>query len=387
MKLQFKRKLDFILGNFLVAINLVAAKSLGFVLRRNHAVKKMPDNIVFIKMLGLGSIFLASDAILSVRKHYPNARVVLITGAAIKPGIDPIGLFDEVWEIRDKNFFVLLKDSLKVLFKCWKMKKLWIADLEVYSKLSTVYSLWTCAINRFGFILNPVRFRVNMNTHNIYFNHFINVEENYLRLAEEMGAETAENFYLEKYLTANRKGEINYTYIAINNTCSDLSLERKCPDELLLKVCKWILSNTSYKLAFLGAPSDRDKISTFIHSGFGKEDLLRIENIAGKLSFEEYYNFLHHECSLMLTIDSAPLHIAKKLGLPTLTLWGPTNPLIHINSDVRNAVYYLAKDCSPCVHHTELLPCKGDNICMKHLKEEVITEKLKELIEILTLVH
>ena len=381
MKLQFKRRLDFILGNFLVVINLIAAKTLGFVLRRNHKIEREPENIVFIKMLGLGSVFLASNAILAIKKRYPRANFILIAGSGIKPGLDPIGLFDKIYEIRDKNFSVLISDSLSVFFNIWKMKKVWVADLEVYSKLTTVFALWTCAINRFGFILNPVRFRINMNTHNIYFNQFVNVEENYIRLAEAMGAKVAENFYLEKYLPDGRVGEINYPYIAINNTCSDLSLERKCPDKLLAEICKWLLLNTSYQLVFTGAPVDREKISDFLHTEFDKNELSRIKNIAGELAFEKYYDFLYHHCVAMLTIDSAPLHIAKKLSVPTLSLWGPTNPVNLSKSDKRNFVYYLAKDCSPCVHHTEILPCKGDNICMKHMDKEIITSQFLKLLE------
>jgi ADP-heptose:LPS heptosyltransferase len=381
MNLQFKRRLDFILGNFLVAINLVAAKTLGFLLKRNHTIEKEPSTIIFIKMLGLGSVFLASNAILAVRQKYPKAKFILIAGSGIKPGLEPIGLFDEILEIRDHNFRVLLKDSMSVFFNIWKMKKVWVADLEVYSKLTTVFALWTFAINRFGFILNPVRFRINMNTHNIYFNQFVNVEENYIRLVEAMGAKVTENFYLNNYLPSGRTGEIDYPYIAVNNTCSDLSLERKCPDKLLAEICRWILQNTSYQLVFTGAPVDRPKIANFITIQFNNEELLRIKNIAGELAFENYYTFLYRQCAAMLTIDSAPLHIAKKLSVPTLSLWGPTNPVNLSKTDKRNFVYYLAKHCSPCVHHTEILPCKGDNTCMKDMDKKIITSQFSQLLE------
>ncbi|HSZ24528.1 MAG TPA: glycosyltransferase family 9 protein [Cytophagaceae bacterium] len=381
MKLQFKRRIDFLLGNFLVVINLIIAKSLGFIMQRNHSIEKKPSTIIFIKMLGLGSIFLASNAILAVKKKYPEAKLILLTGSGIKPGLSSIGLFDEIWEIRDKNFFMLLADSFSIFITIWKRRRVWVADLEVYSKLTTVFALWTCARNRFGFILNTVRFRINMNTHNIYFNQFVNVEENYIRLAEAMGASVAENFYLDKYLPEGRRAEITYPYLAVNNTCSDLSLERKCPDPLLAEVCRWILQNTPYHLAFTGAPSDKDKINCFITDSFNEKERIRIKNSAGIFSFEEYYDFLYHQCAAMLTIDSAPLHIAKKLSIPTLSLWGPTNPINLSKTDNRNFVYYLSKECSPCVHHTETLPCKGDNTCMKHMSKENITKQLQKLLE------
>ncbi|HWZ22418.1 MAG TPA: glycosyltransferase family 9 protein, partial [Cytophagaceae bacterium] len=150
---------------------------------------------------------------------------------------------------------------------------------------------------------------------------------------------------------------------------------------LLAEVCKWILQNTSYQLAFIGAPVDRKKIDAFINTYFDKEAQLKIKNNANDLSFENYYSFLYRECAALLTIDSAPLHIAKKLSVPTLSLWGPTNPLNLSKVDKRNLVYYLAKNCSPCLHHTETLPCKGDNICMKDMDKDVIIAHFSKLLD------
>lgn len=381
MKLKIKRKIDFILGNFLAFSNLILAKLLGFIFKRNHTIDKEPSNIIFIKMLGLGSVFLASDAILSIKQRYPKAKLIFITRNEIKAGIEPLKLFDEIWELNDNNFLVLVKDSLFTLFKIWKLKKKWTVDLEVYSKLTTVFSLWTCSINRFGFILNTVRFRANINTHNVYFNQFLNVEENYIRLANAMGVKVKENFNIESYSLSGRGEEINYPFIAINNTCSDLSLERKCPENTLSEICKWILENTHYQLVFTGTAFDKEKIFDFIHTQFTMDNLCRIKNIAGEFTFEEYYDFLYHQCTAMITIDSAPLHIAKKLNVPTLSLWGPTHPNNLTKENDRNLIYYLSKECSPCLHHTETLPCKGDNICMKHMKTENIIILFKKLLE------
>lgn len=379
MNLRFKRQLDSVVGNALVAVNLVAARTLGILLRRNHRLDPAPKKIAFIKILGLGSVLLAADSITAVRHKYPQARIVLICGRGVKPGVEPLGIFDEILEIRDHSFWAMLSSSLGILWKCWRSKGLWVADLEVYSKLTTIFSLWTCARNRFGYQLNTVRFRIRINTHNVYFNQFVHVEQNYGALVKAMGVDRVEALSFPGFPPPVKTG--NETWIAINNTCSDLSRERKMPEVQLKQICEWLLANTSLKLAFTGAPSDFATIETFAKKHF-PDQADRIRNIAGTLSFADYYQFLYSECRFMVTIDSAPLHIARRLHLPTLSLWGPTNPENLSAQNPKHRALYLRKHCSPCVHHTEVLPCGGDNVCMKDISMAQIETELKYLLSI-----
>jgi ADP-heptose:LPS heptosyltransferase len=107
----------------------------------------------------------------------------------------------------------------------------------------------------------------------------------------------------------------------------------------------------------------------------------RIENIAGKYAFRDYYTYLYNNCLLMITIDSAPLHIANKLNVPNLSIWGPTRPANLIDTDTDNEYIYLNASCSPCVHQTDELPCGGDNFCITSITLLEITSKLQNLFE------
>ncbi|MBK0402908.1 glycosyltransferase family 9 protein [Adhaeribacter sp. BT258] len=336
-----------------------------------------------IKILGLGSVILASDSLLAIRKKYPQARMVLLASKGVKAGIEPLGLFDEIWSTNDKNFFTLAKSGIGILFRTWKLKNLWVIDLEVYSRLTTIFSLWTLAPNRFGFLLSRVHFRNHLNTHNVYFNQFSSVEENYFSIARTLGITEKETFYFPGFDPAGRKNEASKPYLAINNTCSDLSLERKLPWDTLAAVCRWILENTNYRIALTGGPEDAQANDLFVRQYLADKQS-GIENIAGKKSFRDYYQFLYQDCAVMLSIDSAPNHIARKLGLPTLSLWGPTRPEHLVSAEElksgRHLVEYLAVACSPCIHHTEVLPCGGDNHCMKNILPANICLSLQTLL-------
>ena len=371
MNLKAKQRFDFILGNILLWLNLIATRLLGFVLNRNHNIKReAPSNILVIKMLGFGSLVMAAHSIYSLKVKYPNAKLLLMCGPGVKDGAELLRLFDEIWVIDDKTFGSLLVSSLSSLWKCWTKKKLWVVDLEVYSKLTTIFSLWTCAINRFGFIMKSVGFRFKLNTHNVYFNQFSLVEKNYQRIVHAMGCHDIIPFHLQ---SANKREVENLHTLAINNTCSELSPERKMPNRQLAEVLQWFLDHTSYRLVLLGGPVDKDNNEEVLKDYFPNVSSDRLENLAGKISFEEYFIMLHKECRMLLTIDSGPLHIARLLGVPTLSLWGPTNPDARIEINELNRAIYLAVPCSPCAHQVTELPCHGNNFCIKNISIEQLT--------------
>ena len=379
MNLRFKQWIDGKIGRALAAINVVLVRGIGLILRRDHSLKEAPENILVIKMLGLGSILMAMDSLHALRLKYPKAKLILMTGKGVAPGIEPLQFFDEVWIHDDKSIYRLISSGFGLLFKSWKLKKLWVVDLEVYSVLTTLFSAWTMAQNRFGFQLNKVHFRNYLNTHNSYFNQFVTVTENYQSLVQQMKVREAIPYeiILEKPTQVKSK-----QFIAINNTCSDLGGNlRKIEESLLKEIIDLILHHSNLQVALTGAPSDWQENEKFIESA-GFEQNSRVENIAGKLSFKDYYEFLQFECKAMISIDSAPLHMAMRLGLPTLSLWGPIQPQQRFNfkEQTKHQFYFLQKTCSPCIHLSDIVPCGGNNHCMKDMQISAIKNQILSLL-------
>jgi ADP-heptose:LPS heptosyltransferase len=313
-----------------------------------------------------------------VRQKFPNARLVLLTDVNMRDAITPLGIFDEVWCVRTGKVQPMLSDALRYLNRCWRLKALWVVDLEVYSKLTTVYSLATCALNRFGFFLSPVFFRKYFNTHNVFFNQFSYLEDSYAAMAEAItGSKPVDEGQRIEWSAEGKN------VIAINNTCSDLALTRKLPDDTMASVCKWILEHTSHELVLLGAPQDATANNRFLEKYFAFAPSQRIRSIAGAMDMPQLYAFLRENCICVFTIDSAPLHIARFFGVPTFSVWGPTNPGHYLKprGNRHDTFIYQQVACSPCVHHFERLPCGGNNFCMKDIAVSALTEKVWSFLE------
>jgi ADP-heptose:LPS heptosyltransferase len=375
MNLRVKQWLDKYPGGMLVILHVWLVRMLGVLLKRNHTLQREPETILIIKILGLGSVLMAADALSSLKKRYPNAKLVLLTSVKVAPGIAPLKLFDDIWQIDDRSMGRMLITSARNLLRCWKMRRMWVVDLEVYSALTTLFSAWTMAINRFGFELSKVQFRHYINTHHVYFNQFIPVALNYSELVKAAGVENI-SIFKPPYIHQSTKRDV----VVINNTCSELGGHlRKLTDSQLKSLCT-LLTQSGYRIILAGAPSDMSKLDLFIQTHFATSE--SVSHIAGKLTFYEYYHFLSHSCTAMISIDSAPLHIALMLGVPVVSLWGPINPVQRIQPDKskRHLSYYLGKSCSPCIHLTEHIPCNGNNHCMKDMQIATIASLLHTLI-------
>lgn len=382
MRVRDKQRIDKYAGYALIAILLPFTRLLGLTLFRDHSLSKPPRRILFIKLMGIGSLIVVSDAIVAMRKKYPETRFLLLTDPNIAAAITPFEVFDEVYTVKTDKPRSMVLTMMRFFFRSWTWHRLWVVDLEVYSKLTTVLALLTLACNRFGFFLPPVPFRKYLNTHNIPFDQHTFLGRNYQTMAEMLTGEKD----LPLPGLPIRWQETERSYIVLNNTCSDLAAVRRLPDEVFAAVCAWILEHTPYRVALLGSPADRPVINDLIDSTpalYSQKD--RILNVAGFTgSFTEYYAFLRDSGVLLISIDSGPLHMARKLGLPTISVWGPTDPAnymdIRPSEKHRHLSYYEQLPCSPCVHRHPLPPCGGNNTCMQRIPATAIIAMIRQLL-------
>jgi ADP-heptose:LPS heptosyltransferase len=382
VRVRQKQLIDRYFGYFLIAVLLPLTRSLGILLSRDHSGRKPPRRLLFIKLMGLGSLIVASDAIAAMRRCYPDARFVLLADPNIAAAVGPFGIFDEIHVVKTDHVPSTLLMMMRFFARTWTWRRLWVIDLEVYSKLTTVVALLTLAINRFGFYLPPVPFRKYLNTHNVPFDQGAYLGGNYLTMARMVTGEAS----LAPAAPFVRSDDTDKPFIALNNTCSGLADVRRLPDTVFAELCQWLLEHTPYRLVLLGSPEERPSIDRFIDGPALRQQKHRILNFAGAPGgFEAYYALLRGACAFLVSIDSGPLHIARKLGLPTISIWGPTDPANYLPLSLaekdRHRYLYSGVSCSPCIHRHSRLPCGGDNICMKTISSAAIVGKIIEMMD------
>jgi heptosyltransferase-2 len=118
-------------------------------------------------------------------------------------------------------------------------------------------------------------------------------------------------------------------------------------------------------IAIFGSPAEAELCETIAaQAGAGAHSL------AGKTSLAEYIE-LAATCSVYLTNDSGPMHVAAALGLPTVAVFGATDHIATGPSASWAKVVRRQVECSPCM----LRECPIDHRCMTAVTTiEVVTE-------------
>jgi heptosyltransferase-2 len=101
------------------------------------------------------------------------------------------------------------------------------------------------------------------------------------------------------------------------------------------------------------------------------------KNLAGETTMAELIGVLAH-CSLLVTNDTGPAHIAAALGVPTLTLFGPTNEFETAPLGSRSELLRAdGIECARCMHRE----CPIDHRCMTRLTVDTVAAKAVSLLE------
>ncbi len=101
----------------------------------------------------------------------------------------------------------------------------------------------------------------------------------------------------------------------------------------------------------------------------------RALNLAGQTTLGEFIE-LAAACALFLTNDSGAMHVASALGVPTVAVFGPTDPWATGPKGPCVRLVREPLDCSPC----KLRVCPIDHRCMRRISAEAVARAALELL-------
>ena len=373
MSLNFKLLLDRYLGGLLIVLLNGVARSLGLTLRRDHALRVRGD-ILVIKMLGGGSLVMAMPALLGIRRAYPDIKIRLFTTGAVKPFAVTLGIFDEILLLDDSSLPRMIVSGLRHLLTACGSDT--VIDLEVYSYLSAVISLFTFARNRIGFFYEESGLRQRLHTHKIFFHLGSPLYLHYDRIAKILGGRIASMedcaALIRRTIGADpaSKASANGS-IAIGCGCSELSRERQLEPQQWSRAIFTAAPDRQREVLFLGAMHDHaeaEKIIAAVKRAGPESWAGPLRNLCGVISLQDALLTLAR-CDEYWGIDSSLLHYARLFGIKVKAFFGPSDPATRLRpiAGLQEHIFYRKTLCSPCIHLLSIPPCHGDNLCMQWL--------------------
>lgn len=336
----------------------------------------VPKNILVKMPNWLGDAVMATPIINDLRKKYPDAKITCLclesVGELLKgnPSITSILTYKKPngWIHRAEHHEVI--DSLQ----------LGKYDLGVLLTNSFTSAWWLFrgeVQNRIGFARNFRSLLLDIAVplpKNIETMHLVNTYKEILlplgidksKTAPELFITEEEEAFRNQFFKANgiKEGDI---VIGVNPGAA--YGEAKCwLPERFQELAKLVLDNPKTFLLFFG-----DKSSSPLVKKITEDLPSRVIDLSGKTTLRELLALISG-CSVFLTNDSGPMHIASALKIPLLALFGSTS---EVKTGPYNGGEVIHKhvSCSPCYQRV----CPIDFRCMKNITTQEVYQKLVEM--------
>ena len=348
-------------------------------------------NILIIKLSSIGDCLLATPAIESIRKGYPDSFITWLVEdkaegiALLNPHVDEVLIIDK------KKFKI--KDYLSLVKKLRKRRYDLSIDLQgvdrtsIFAFLSGAPLRYTEEYADLGFLSNKkIARKGRPPEHAVQFYLFLasgaggeKIEEPEPTLVtSEKDKKFALNF-LESNFPKPEKKEI---FIGINPTGAWKT--KRWPVKYFIEISKRLINSFSANIVIFGGKGEdylADEILNAINSP-------KIASAVGRTTLKQAKELLAG-MDYFITPDSGLMHIASSLsGLKTIALFGPTDP--ELTGPVGKNFTVLRDNliCIPCfkkecplnkIENNNLTECV---LCMKRIKPDDVFEIIKQDLEI-----
>ena len=331
-------------------------------------------NILVINLLYLGDLVFSTPFLRNLRKNYPTAKIDMVVNTNFLKVVENNPYLNDLYPY-SKSYN--LKES--IAFALRLKKNHYDLGLNIHGSLRS--NLLLSLINpgyKVGFAHGIMKFTLNRSLQPLNGCHMVDV---YLQFLRDMGITNIDDQGLELTVpkSALKKIELFLEKNKITRETRLIGLNtggtwktKRWTVEGFAQLADELQSIDHCQVVFLGGPGDLPRVKSII--GLMKTTPLMT---TGQTSLTELMALLE-KCSLVISNDSGPVHIAAAVGTPTITIFGPSDEIKYRPYGKNNLVVKSNLACRPCGKHE--CPLKHHK-CMVDIKTEKILQKAQLLLE------
>ncbi|MFH1414094.1 MAG: lipopolysaccharide heptosyltransferase II [Candidatus Omnitrophota bacterium] len=323
----------------------------------------MINKILFVTLSNIGDVILTLPVLDSLRQHFPKAKVTVLAGLRLKylfennPKVKKVITYDKHARLNEK---IRLFDELK--------KENF--DIVVDLRNSLFGALLPARYRTSPFIRIPKQLR-HMRDKHLYKIQNLGSKLKLSTLKEHddfLNIDSADKEYIENILRENNiSGSDNLAVIASGAR----SHSKRWPKEKFKGLIDSLAIDSSFKIVLVGDKEDA-RINEYIASNV-KNPIL---DLSAKTTLLQL-GYLLKKAKLVITNDSAVLHLASYLNKPVVAIFGPTDEKKYGPWSKKYAVVKREIFCRPC----EKAQCRFKTLdCIKLIKVEEVLREIKNIL-------
>lgn len=324
--------------------------------------KKEIKNILVITLSNIGDVVLTFPVIDALRGQFPDAALSVMASAQAKE------LFKDNPNIREAivyNKRTGLKAKLRLVLQLRKKRYDLVLDLR-----NTLFPYLINAPLRQSIFRRAPRHLSHMRDRHLWkltstIPSFVSGEFVLTHFSTPIKPE--DERYIDQFL--REKGVKDNHRIVILNPGAHSHIKRWKKDGFRY-LCQRLISTPGVKVVIIGERADLPLAEEII-SGLGNEPIIA----CGRTSLTQLFSLISRS-TLIVSNDTAPIHIASYLGVPVVAIFGPTDPDKYKPQGVNDIVIRQDLSCSPC----ERALCQFNEECMQLVRPEEVFRAIDKLL-------
>ena len=321
--------------------------------------KEKVKNILVITLSNIGDIILTTPVVETLLREFPDSKLDVMVGPH---GREIFGHHKNVRKIFIYDKHVPFIEKFKLFLRLRKEKYNLVVDLR-----NTILPLVLGAKYNTSSIKRDTKSSLHKKDH-------------HLSRLEDLGVDTKNAKFYIPYEESDKK-HVDKLLEALNGkpfiavSPGAKSHVKRWPLKNFAKLCDMLKKESGHEVILIGDGNDRIVIERIL---FNSEE--KPLNFLEKTNIRELA-YLVEKSSLLITNDSAPLHVGSAVNSKILSFFGPTDEKKY-GPATKSESKVLKRDieCRPC----QIAQCiKDDNKyeCLKHISPEEAYNKVKELLE------
>jgi len=308
--------------------------------------------LLVIKFSSLGDIILSTAGLRAIREKFPRAahKISFLTGQEFKevllrnPDIDELLVCD--FQNKDSGAGGFLKLAKVLRKKNFDM----VIDLQ-NNRRSHVLAAMTLAPGRYGYENKKLSSLLNHRVKDR--KEAIGPVAHQFRILDLLGIRPPQGYYLQMFPNAGDEKYVetflgeqwlarDQKIVGINIGASKRWQTKLWPVRQLARFCE-MLSARDIRVVVTGNGNDSRRAAE-LSAALPK---VKIIDACGKLTINQLAALIG-KCSVYVSGDSAPLHVAAAMRTPFVALFGPTDPGRHLPPAREFSVIKKEIACAPC---------------------------------------
>jgi len=351
MNLSLAKAVDKYVG-VTICYALAAMRSLReFVAPREDLVET--HSILVVKFWGLGNIVLLLPVLRLLRERHPDARITFVTLRRNSELVDACPHVDRRIYVNDRNVLTLAWTLAAAVLRAGRAKPDLAIDFEQFARSSAILAVLARAKQIVG-LATPGQGRAVLYHKRVRYDDRQHMGQTYLDLARAAGV--AERLYRPeptpigegnreeaRAVLAGRAGD--GPLVLMHPGSGDNFQGRRWPSESFAELADRLVKKERATIVFSGGRGE----SALVAEIMGKmSDPSRAIDASGKVSILGLAALIER-CALVVTNDTAPVHVASSLSVPVFAFYGPNTPRLYGPLSRGSHAFFRALPCSPCL--------------------------------------